>query len=141
GNDTVHAAAGTDRLVVDYSATSNAVAVSNLTGSVAAGYSGSVTDGTAGFTVTFDGVENFTITSGSSNDSITTGDGDDVIRGGTGQDTIHAAGGADTLIVAAGDIAAGETYDGGSGADTVPGTCTGGFTRTTPNSIQDLQLS
>jgi hypothetical protein len=141
GNDVVHAAGGTDRLIVDYHATSNAVTVNGLTGSVGAGYSGSVTDGTTGFTVTFDGIENFTITGGSGDDSITTGDGDDVLRGGAGVDDLHAAGGNDTFIVAAGDISSGDVFDGAGGTDTLQVTGTVDFTGATLTSIEALTFA
>src|SRR5262249_32289206 len=73
GVDTVAGGTGTDRLLIDYSAASTAVITGPLTGSLAVGYSGSLSD-LAGNSVSFTGIENFSITTGSGNDRITTGD-------------------------------------------------------------------
>src|SRR4029077_20416033 len=65
-------------------------------GSLANGYNGSVSE-SAGNRVFFNGIENFTITTGSGNDHIATGDGDDTISTGAGNDNITAGGGNDTI--------------------------------------------
>jgi len=97
GADTVHGDAGVDRLVVNYSASTTAVTMAAPTGSLAAGYTGSVAD-TSGNTAGFDGIENFTIFGGTLGDLITTGDGSDIIQTGAGNDTANGGGGADRLI-------------------------------------------
>jgi serralysin len=97
GADTVHGDAGVDRLVVNYAASTTAVTMAAPTGSLAAGYTGSVAD-TSGNTAGFDGIENFTIFGGTLGDLITTGDGSDIIQTGAGNDTANGGGGADRLI-------------------------------------------
>ncbi len=113
GTDVVHGGGGVDRLVVDY-----ASATASIIGTVVG-----ISDG-GGHAVTFDGVENFTINTGSGNDTITTGngqnflntgDGDDTITVGNGKDTIDAGMGNDT--VTAGD--GGNIIWGGYGNDTI----------------------
>ena len=52
---------------------------------------------------------------------VTTGSGNDQITGGLGADTINAGAGNDTLFVtAAGEVVAGEVYDGGAGTGRSP---------------------
>lgn len=113
GTDSVATGGGSDTLVVDYSASTNSVTTGPLAGVGAAGYAGTVSQGLSG-TVTFAGVENFFIESGSGNDQLTTGDGDDTIDSGIGQDHVHAGSGSD-LIHSGYD----DTVDGGDGNDTL----------------------
>ena len=65
---------------------------------MADGYSGVLLD-SAGNSVAFSGIENFSITTGSGNDVIVTGDGNDSIAAGSGDDTISAGDGRDVLLV------------------------------------------
>lgn len=61
-----------------------------------------------------------TLLGGGGNDIIDGRAGDDLIRGGAGVDTVSGGAGHDTLqINAAGEIAAGEIYNGGTGSDTL----------------------
>jgi Ca2+-binding RTX toxin-like protein len=92
---------GTDRLVVDYSGSSTSVTGGIFAGSLATGYSGSLSD-SAGNNVGFNGIETFAITTGSGNDVIATGDGNDTISTGDGNDLVSAGGGNDTIFGGAG---------------------------------------
>ncbi len=65
----------------------------------------------AGSTVTFYG--------GDGNDTLVGSSVADTLYGGAGADSISGAGGDDAIIIQSGDIAAGETIDGGTGNDTV----------------------
>ena len=100
-----------------------------------------------------------TLTGSSSYDTITGGDagnqifglaGDDLINGGSGSDTItgglgvdviHAGLGADTLVVSENESAAGETYDGGGGIDTLEIHTSADFTGSTMQSLEVLSLA
>lgn len=113
GTDDVAGGAGHDTLVVDYSAATTDVISSTLSGSGAAGYAGNVSEGASG-TVTFAGIENFHIGTGSGNDQITTGDGNDTVDSGSGHDEVHAGAGDDLIHGGYGD-----TVDGGDGSDTL----------------------
>ncbi len=104
GADSVDAGAGPDRLIVDYSAMTTNVTGGITGGNLAGGYVGHIADLVAS-TVDFQGVETFTITTGSGNDTITSGDGDDVVASGAGNDTLTGGAGNDTL-------------NGGEGVDT-----------------------
>jgi Ca2+-binding RTX toxin-like protein len=97
GADAVLGGAGNDRLIVNY-----VEAVTSVIGTV-----GSVTDGGTR-SVTFSGVEDFTILTGSGDDTVTTGDGNNLVRSGIGNDTIttghgdsriESSGGNDTIQV------------------------------------------
>jgi hypothetical protein len=112
GADTVDAGPGEDRLTVDYSAMTTDVTGGITGGNLATGYVGHIADLVAA-TVDLQGVENFTITTGTGNDTITTGDGIDVLDGGAGNDTLAAGGGDDALAGGAGN----DTMDGGAGTD------------------------
>jgi Ca2+-binding RTX toxin-like protein len=97
GNDTVAAGANTDRLIIDYSGATEGVGTSSgPSGSLATGYSGQYTDQSGSRSITYSGVEHFTITTGSGNDSITTGDGDDVVNTGAGNDFVNFGSGNDS---------------------------------------------
>jgi Ca2+-binding RTX toxin-like protein len=63
-----------------------------------------------------------TITGGSANEVIRGGLGDfsDILRGGAGQDSVYGGAGNDIFYFdAASDLVAGETYDGGTGVDSI----------------------
>ena len=85
GTDIVDAGNGTDRLIVDYGS-----ATADITGDLSG-----ITDGGT-HAVTFSGVENFTITTGSGSDTITVADGDNVVSTGDNIDTITAGNGDNT---------------------------------------------
>ena len=114
GADTVDAGAGTDRLIVDYSAMTTNVSGGITGGNFASGYVGQLADLVAA-TVNFQGVEHFTITTGSGNDTVTTGDGDDVLDGGAGDDVLNAGAGNDRVRAGTGN----DILDGGAGTDTL----------------------
>ncbi|HYC49361.1 MAG TPA: tandem-95 repeat protein [Burkholderiales bacterium] len=101
--DTAHGDSGSDRLIVDYSGVSGSFGTFSFAGTLAAGYSGSYSNG-IGTNVTFNTVEHFTVTTTGGSDSITTGDGDDVVSTGGSDDSIR---------VAAGNF----VIDGGTGTD------------------------
>ncbi|MBN9023290.1 MAG: hypothetical protein J0H08_14600, partial [Rhizobiales bacterium] len=104
GSDSVDSGAGNDRVVVDYSTSTTAVTGGVTGGSLGAGYSGHVEDG-SGSQVDFTFTENLTITGGSGADVLNGGDGLDTFNGGSGNDTFTGSGGDDTL-------------DGGANSDT-----------------------
>jgi Ca2+-binding RTX toxin-like protein len=106
GVDVVTAGNGTDRLIIDYSA-----AIASITGTTV-----NVTDGGT-HAVTFTGVENFTITTGSANDTITVADGSNVLTTGLGDDTITAGNGANIIDGGGGD----DTITAGNGANIING--------------------
>ena len=113
GVDVVNAGNGTDRLIVDYGA-----ATAPITGTLV-----NVTDGGT-HAVTFTGVENFTISTGSGNDTLTVADGFNVLSTGAGNDTITAGNGHNLIDGGIGNdtITAGNganTIDGGAGNDTI----------------------
>ncbi len=114
GVDDIAAGAGFDTLVVDYSAATSDVITSVPAGAFAAGYAGTISGMGA---VTYAGIENFDITTGSGNDSITTGDGDDTINSGTGIDQISAGAGSDYIYGNASDVIDGG--EGGTDSDTL----------------------
>jgi Ca2+-binding RTX toxin-like protein len=145
GADTVHGDAGTDRLVVNYAASTTVVTMAAPTGSLAAGYTGSVAD-TSGNAVGFDGVENFTVTGGTANDLITTGDGSDIIQGGAGGDTINAGLGTDTLTGGVGkDILTGggdhDVFDFNTVKESAKGLTTRDVITDFTHGIDDIDLS
>jgi Ca2+-binding RTX toxin-like protein len=106
GVDTVNAGNGTDRLIIDYSA-----ATAAITGTTV-----NVTDGGT-HAVTFTGVENFTISTGSGNDTITVADGFNVLNTGSGDDTITAGNGPNIIDGGNGN----DTITAGNGANTIHG--------------------
>jgi len=77
----------------------------------------SLTGGAAADVIT-GGTGNDTIGGAAGNDSIGGGDGDDSITSGAGNDTVDAGGGNDTIIYA-GDLATGDSIDGGADTDTL----------------------
>jgi hypothetical protein len=74
-------------------------------------YSGS---GTAAL---YGGAGNDTLTGGPGNDSLDGGDGNDILQGRGGRDTALGGAGNDTLSESVGNLASGESFDGGSGYD------------------------
>ena len=67
--------------------------------------------------MTFQGVENFTVTTGSGNDLVATGDGVDVLGGGAGNDTLTSDAGDDALRGGTGN----DMLHGGAGDNTLQG--------------------
>jgi Ca2+-binding RTX toxin-like protein len=137
GANTLDGGAGSDRLVINWGGGGLANTVA-LTGSLAAGYSGTIAGG--GFSAAFQGVENFTInTSNNETDNITTGDGEDeysqlaldspwYIR-----DVVNLGGGLDRLSVdARGNVSYGASFAAlafdGSGEFAIGGNGKLGFT-------------
>lgn len=116
GTDYVVGGGGSDLLTVTYDVASNDVYLTNLTGSLAAGYSGTF-DGMGGNDLAFAGIERFSFTDLSGgNDWITTGDGNDSLVGGGGNDVLIGNGGIDRI-------------DGGIGNDHWTGNLAGATTR------------
>lgn len=100
---TVIGTGGEDRLTFTYSAATNDVWLTNLSGSFIGGYSGKF-DGMGGNDCYFTGIEHFSFFDLSGgNDIINTGDGNDVLSGGAGDDALGGAGGVDTIIGGAGN--------------------------------------
>ena len=117
GDDVVHGGAGSDLLEVIYRVATNDVWLTNLTGSLATGYSG-MFNGAGANNVTFAGIERFRFTDLSAgNDIITTGNGNDTLNGGGGNDRLTSAGGADRLNGGLGN----DTLNGGLGNDRLNG--------------------
>ncbi|MEJ5991243.1 calcium-binding protein [Ramlibacter sp. PS3R-8] len=116
GIDTADAGVGHDLLTVDYADLSTNVMGRLSAGSVAGGYSGLVGDNTV-HSVTFTGVEDFHITTGSGNDDVRTGGGDDTLIGRLGDDFFHGSTGNDVLVGGAGA----DTLSGGRDADFLTG--------------------
>jgi Ca2+-binding RTX toxin-like protein len=111
GVDVVLGGLGIDRLAIDYAA-----ATADITGTPV-----NVTDGGT-HAVTFTGVENFTVTTGSGNDTLTFSDGANIVNSGGGNDTITVGdgvnvidGGSDNETIIAGN--GGNTVVGGLGDD------------------------
>lgn len=67
----------------------------------------------------FGGVQDDTFALGAGDDVIHGGGGADVLSGGAGTDVLYGDEGDDRLLVGAGEMSAGETYDGGTGYDTL----------------------
>jgi Ca2+-binding RTX toxin-like protein len=75
-------------------------------------------------------------------DTITGGNGNDTITGGAGGDSLTGGSGVDLFVLNAGDVAAGESYDGGGGNDTLQIKATTDFTGiSTLDSIEVFILS
>ncbi len=97
GTDTVDGGAGNDLLTVIYDTDTNDVVLSNLTGSLATGYSG-VFDGLGSNNLGFSNIERFYFSDLSGgNDTITSGDGNDTLLGGVGSDVLIGNGGRDSI--------------------------------------------
>jgi Ca2+-binding RTX toxin-like protein len=103
GMDMVEGGAGTDMLIVDYGDTAFAVTASAPQADPNGGRMGSIGDGTTR-AVSYSGIENF---------NITTGSGDDRVRGGSGDNYVYLGAGNDEYVVAGGF----NSIDGGDGTD------------------------
>ena len=118
--DRVNGGGGSDRLIIDWSASTNPT--TNSAGPTANGALGGF-DGRFNIgasltnTVEYSSIEHFTIITGSGNDNLTTASGNDVLRLGGGNDTGNGGGGNDTLDGGGDD----DTLNGGDGADTLLG--------------------
>ena len=106
GRDIVALGAGTDTLTVDWSLIGRSMGSFDLTGSLAAGYSGVYFGDDSRYynRVDFSGVEHFIVRTGAGNDGIRTGDGNDTVVSGDGNDHLITGKGIDIV-------------DGGTGAD------------------------
>ncbi len=130
GNDFATGGVGSDTLTVDYSTAATAVNSSALTGSFAAGYSGSVDGGSIDRFTSFTGIEKVAITGGSAADTLRGGLGNDSLTGGGGNDTFRGGGGNDAFVGGDGDdivIMGPEggtvgSFAGGAGYDTIDAT-------------------
>jgi len=117
GGDVVDGGAGSDLLSVIYKIPTNDVWLTNLSGSLASGYSGTF-NGLGGNDLSFSGIERFsftdmsggndiisvgagndTLNGGAGNDSLTGGDGNDVLDGGLGNDSLIGGLGNDTYVI------------------------------------------
>jgi hypothetical protein len=94
---------GNDRLIVNYSGDASGVGmgIALATGTLD-GYHGQYNDNT-GNLVTFDNINNFTITTGGGADTIATGSGNDVVSLGAGNDFIDSGTGVDQIDGGAGN--------------------------------------
>jgi Ca2+-binding RTX toxin-like protein len=103
GQDTVDGGTGNDRLIVNYSGDASGVdmGIALVTGT-SDGYHGQYNDNT-GNLVTFDNINNFTITTGGGADTIATGSGNDVVSLGAGNDFIDSGTGVDQIDGGAGN--------------------------------------
>ena len=106
GADVVHGGLGTDHLTVDY-----ASSVSTVVGSTT-----NITDGGT-HSVTFDGIENFRIDTGSGDDTLTLGDGTNVINTRAGNDTVTGGDGGDRINAGSGN----DTATAGNGTNKILG--------------------
>ncbi|MGQ0588846.1 MAG: beta strand repeat-containing protein, partial [Sphingosinicella sp.] len=105
--DTAHGGFGSDRLVMDWSATAGHLQMGNgpTPNATFGGFDGNFTDVNSR-NVNFTSIEHFTISGGPNNDIITTATGDDFIQLGAGNDFVNVGSGTDTA-------------DGGDGEDGV----------------------
>lgn len=105
GRDTAQGGAGTDTLVLDWSAAGDSYDTNALSGTLADGYTGQLRNYyNYGHAISFSGIEHFDLTLGSGWDNINTGDGNDRVTSNAGNDYMYTRGGADVI-------------DGGDGAD------------------------
>ncbi len=85
--DAIDGGAGLDTLVLRYGSINFWFANYNApTGTVAAGYAGTIYAGTPNIYTGFDGIERFDLEFGGGDDSIRVGDGDDIVKLGAGSD-------------------------------------------------------
>ncbi len=108
GRDAVSMGAGSDRLIVDWSALTSEINTSALAGSFLNGYDGVYFyrfDGNRGdfARVDFAGVESFEFRGGSANDTLRSGDGNDKVTGGNGNDHLITGKGVDIVDGGLGD--------------------------------------
>src|SRR5205085_2236046 len=137
GQDNVSAGAGTDRLVVDYSAAPGNFSGGPSSGDFASGYGG-VYSNSVDTTVSYSGVEHFTITTAGGDDNITTGDGDDVVNTAAGNSSLPVEGGQDNVTAGAGTDRLTFDYSGASGnisGGPSSGDLAGGYGGTYTNSV------
>jgi VCBS repeat-containing protein len=111
-----HGAAGSDHLIVDYSALTDQVGL-YVSGSNADGFTGfvDIPDGTR--KLAFSGIDRITATAGAGNDILTGIGGNDVLKGGAGHDYLLGRGGDDRLEGGDGD----DRLISGAGADALVG--------------------
>jgi Ca2+-binding RTX toxin-like protein len=107
GRDVVAAGAGTDTLIVDYSAATGSVQTSfsffsSQSGTLETGYNGMIEGGWP-TQVSFSGIERFEITTNNAGAYLQTGRGDDRIVTGSGMDQIAPGGGNDYVDAGAGE--------------------------------------
>ena len=81
--------------------------------------SGNDTIDLSGITVDTNDITGLYIDGGNGDDTITGTNGNDTIVGGAGADLLAGGTGNDTLVINSGDVASGESYDGGLGSDTL----------------------
>jgi Ca2+-binding RTX toxin-like protein len=115
GLDQVDGGAGSDTLIVDYSAAATAIEATGMV-RLADGWSGAMGEA-AGRAVAFSGIDRFLVTGGSAGDSLAGGDGGDRLDGGGGDDRLSGGAGDDLYILdSAGDEVVEEA---GQGTDEV----------------------
>jgi len=103
GTDEVDGGADLDLLYVDYGTATGPVVSGALSGSLAAGYGGTVSS--ADRSVAYSGIERFQLNGSAYSDDLRGGGGLDSLNGGAGADTMTGAGGNDIYFVDnAGDV-------------------------------------
>ena len=100
GHDRVELGAGTDLLIIDYTAATDQLLMTTPVAS-GGGQSGQVRLG-GGVRVTYGGVDRLNVSAGSGADDLRGGSGADILNGGAGTDTLNGGLGADTLTGGAG---------------------------------------
>lgn len=144
GNDTVYGSLGADTLdggtgsdtdTLDYSASSSPVNIDFSSATDANGYISvtSTTDlsagdklkgfevikGTSGNDVLKAGATGMTLYGAAGDDTLTGGAGQDTLYAGTGTDALNGGANDDTLVVSSTELTSGDSFDGGSGTDTL----------------------
>jgi Ca2+-binding RTX toxin-like protein len=93
-------------------------------------------------TITLNGATgNETLTGSSQKDSISGGAGNDTITGGAGNDILSGGDGNDLFLFSASDVVAGESVDGGLGADTLGVAGTNNFSLGTISNIEAISFT
>jgi Ca2+-binding RTX toxin-like protein len=118
GADTIVAGGGNDHFIVDYSALVTNIHMSYPSGNLATGHTSNITD-TGANTVTYEGIERFTVLGGTGNDSLLVGDGDDILSGGGGDDFLYGGIGTDVALFSGDRSNYSITYNGDVGYFTV----------------------
>ena len=98
GRDTVNGGAGTEILVVDFSAATGGVGTVGPNGGGANGFSGTYSEGSPQVSqrlVDFQQIERFFVTTGSGADDVATASGNDEVRSGAGNDRVNVGSGVD----------------------------------------------
>jgi len=116
GSDTVDGGDGTDRLVVDYSASGEDFR--SIGGGFGTNPSITSTDGSP--SVSYTGIESLDIRTGSGNDTLSGSSGSDVISSGSGNDVIDSVDRPESIF-AASISPVSDTVDAGDGDDNVTG--------------------